>query len=101
MNPHTEGVLYAMVTDGGVGYTSVPTVAIQGSATAVAVVASGVVTHVLLTDRGDSYTTAPTITISGGGGTGAAATAHVGIVSTILQGLHRCGGTKQVGDLDL
>lgn len=57
------------VTNGGSGYTSIPTVTITGGsgsgATAAAVISdAGVVTAITVTDGGDDYTTAPTITIS-------------------------------------
>ncbi len=72
------------VTNGGAGYTSVPTVAITGGgayaagAEAGATVVNNIVTAVVVTRPGHDYETAPTVTISGGGGAGATATANIG-----------------------
>jgi hypothetical protein len=60
------------VTDGGIGYTSVPTVTFSGGgattqAIGTAVVNGGVVTAVILTSPGAGYIAAPTITFGGGG----------------------------------
>jgi len=56
------------VTNGGSGYTSIPTVTISGGsgegATAAAVISGGAVTAITVTDGGDGFTTAPTVTIS-------------------------------------
>ena len=81
-----QGVISRIdLTNGGTGYTSVPTVAITApaaggiQATAVASMAGGIVTGVIVTNEGSGYAAGshPAITISGGGGTGAAATAQV------------------------
>ncbi len=69
------------VTNGGSGYTSVPTVVISGGgggtgATATAIVTQGVVTSISLTNPGTGYTSLPAVTLSGGGGQGATATAN-------------------------
>jgi hypothetical protein len=87
------GILYGNVvksivlTDGGSGYTTAPTVTISGGggsgATATAIVASGKVTGITITSRGSLttsgpyYSSAPTVTFSGGGGAGAAAAATI------------------------
>lgn len=72
------------ITNGGSGYTSVPTVTISGGggsgATAVAQISGGKVTGLYLSSpgtgtAGTAYTSAPVVTITGGGGTGATATA--------------------------
>lgn len=79
------GALSAIsLTSGGTGYTSAPTVAITGGggtgATATATVSAGSVTGFTITNAGSGYTSAPTIALTGGGGgTGAAATAVVGL----------------------
>ncbi len=73
------------ITNGGSGYTTVPTVTITGGggsgATGTATISGGKVTGVILTNKGNIaapyYTVAPTIAFSGGGGTGAAATATI------------------------
>jgi FtsP/CotA-like multicopper oxidase with cupredoxin domain len=68
------------LTNGGIGYTSPPTVTISAptngtTATANATLAPRSVASVTVTNGGNSYTSAPTVGFSGGGGTGAAATA--------------------------
>jgi hypothetical protein len=69
------------ITNGGAGYTSVPTVNITGGgspttpATATAVVTQGIVTAITLTNPGAGYTSLPAVTLSGGGGSGATAVA--------------------------
>jgi len=74
------------VTNGGSGFTNVPTVTISApndangtQANAVATVLSGVVQTVSLNDGGSGYlaNSVPTITISGGGGSNATAIAGV------------------------
>lgn len=76
------GITEIDVTVGGSGYTSAPTVSVvdpKGSgAVAVATVANGVVTGVQVTTPGSGYTT-PSVTFTGGGGTGASATAKIGM----------------------
>lgn len=71
----------AVVTNGGTGYTTAPTVAFTGGggsgATGTAVVAGGAVTGINITSGGSGYTTPPTITFTGGDGDDAAATAEV------------------------
>jgi len=66
------------VTNGGTGYTSVPTVTISGGggtgASAIATVVNGVVTTIAVTNGGAGYTGTPTITITGVAGVGATAT---------------------------
>lgn len=68
------------VTNGGSGYTAVPTVSITGGggtgATATATISEGVVTGVSLTSFGSGYTSNPTIAFVGGGGSGATAVAR-------------------------
>lgn len=71
------GVVRAVVTAGGTGYTGAPSVAVNGAgsgATAIAVMAGTAVTEVLVVRPGSGYSSV-TLTFSGGGGTGAAATA--------------------------
>jgi FtsP/CotA-like multicopper oxidase with cupredoxin domain len=71
------------LTNGGTGYSSLPTVTISGGggsgATAAAGVINGSVSSIVLTNPGSGYTSPPQVTFSGGGGTGATATAQ-GIV---------------------
>ena len=71
------GIERIVVTDGGTGYTSTPTVEITGDgtgATATATVVGNVVTEITVTAKGTDYTVAD-ITITGGGGSDAAARA--------------------------
>lgn len=75
----------------GSGYTSAPAVAITGTgtgATAVAVLGTGTnagkVVAINITDPGSGYTGTPTVAITGGAGTGATATAAVGIVGNAV-----------------
>lgn len=77
------GVTGCLVTAGGSGYASAPTVTITApttaggvQATATATVTSGAVTAVTITNAGTLYSAAPTVSFSGGGGTGAAATGY-------------------------
>ena len=87
----STGVKAIAITNGGTGYTTIPTVTITGGggsgATATAAKpVGGKITSIIL-DRdpagikfyqeGDNYTSAPTVTITGGGGTGAVATASI------------------------
>jgi hypothetical protein len=77
----SEVVGSVIVTAGGSGYTTAPTVAFSGGgggtgATATATVFNGAVTGVTVTNPGSGYTSAPTVTFSGAG-TGAAATANL------------------------
>jgi hypothetical protein len=86
----TEQVGYQVgsiiVTNGGSGYTSQPTVTISSppetenaiQATAgVATIVNGVITGISVGNPGRGYTVPPIITISGGGGVGASASARI------------------------
>jgi phage tail sheath protein FI len=83
----TDGVASIALSEGGSGYTDVPTVTLTGGggtgASARAVIDSdaGEVTEVIIENPGMGYTTAPTIAFSGGGGVGAAAAATLGTVA--------------------
>jgi predicted secreted hydrolase len=67
------------ITDGGSGYTSAPTVTIEGDgsgASGLAVLdANGGVGQLVLLQPGTGYTETPTVTLTGGGGSGATAVA--------------------------
>ena len=69
------------ITNGGTGYTSVPTVTISGGsgsgATAVATIGTPAVVAVNVAAGGSQYGPAPGVVFAGGGGTGAAATANI------------------------
>ena len=72
------------VTNGGSGYTSIPTVAIDAPtgpgvavpAQAIATIENGAVTVVTVRSAGSQYESVPNVTFSGGGGSSAAATAE-------------------------
>ena len=89
------------ITNGGAGYTSVPTVTFSApgtpsgqTATGTAVVTGGVVTGITITNPGANYETVPTITISGGSPT-TPATAVAGLIDdyTVTETLGNINGT--------
>ena len=66
------------VGSGGTSYSSAPTVAVAGAATATATINSdGEVNGIAVTANGTGYVSAPAVTFSGGGGSGATATANL------------------------
>jgi len=71
-----------MLTAGGSGYTSTPTVTITGGggseATADAVLTGMSVSSFIITNSGNDYTSTPLVTITGGGGSGATGVAVLG-----------------------
>jgi hypothetical protein len=75
-----------VITSGGTGYTSAPTVVITPvggntpttAATATATVSGGAVTSISVTGNGSGYTSAPLISFTGGAGSGAQAIAYIG-----------------------
>lgn len=84
----STGIKTIVVADGGVGYTSAPTVTITGGggsgAMATAVVTAGKVSSVVLTPDpitgvklGNDYTSEPIVSFTGGGGSGAMATTTI------------------------
>jgi len=79
-------VISVAVTNGGSGYTDIPTVTLSGGggsgATATATISGGVVTGVILTSLGSGYTSAPAFSFSGGGGAGAVG--NVSLASSAL-----------------
>jgi hypothetical protein len=91
----TMGIAAISVINGGFGYTSPPSVEIQGDgfgARAVASIAAGVVTGITMTDSGAGYVSMPTVSISGGSGTSARAVLRstgVGSYTVIDQGSDR------------
>jgi predicted outer membrane repeat protein len=95
----------AVVTAGGKGFTSAPTVTLTGGggvgATAVATIADGQVTGVTITNPGSDYTSAPSVTFTGGGGKGAAATAILASpkISVTFTGFTVENGNANGGDV--
>ena len=78
----TGAVLTILVTNGGSGYTSAPSVSITsagtGASAAAALTTTGVVSAITVTNAGDGYSSAPAVTLTGGGSTtGATATASL------------------------
>jgi hypothetical protein len=77
---NTAHISSITVDDGGSGYTSSPTVTIDGGggsgATAHAVISGGKVTKINVTNGGSGYTSVPSVSLEGGGGSGAFATAN-------------------------
>jgi hypothetical protein len=97
IGPYLAGPIVSIsVTNGGSGYTSVPTVNFAaGAATATAVIDTdstsptfGQVTGVNIVNPG-SYTSSPSITFSGGGGSGAAA---ISALQLNTNGISHCSG---------
>lgn len=80
-----NAVTNIVVTSGGSGYTTPPTVTLLGGGftTAATVgtvtIVGGVITNIKVANPGSGYTTAPTVIINGGSGTGATATANIGV----------------------
>ncbi|NUU17595.1 multicopper oxidase domain-containing protein [Cellulomonas humilata] len=87
VDPVSGGIASVEVTAPGSGYTTAPQVTItggDGTAAAVATIAStGVVTRYVVDDPGAGYT-ALAVTVDGGGGTGATATAAGGVDAVII-----------------
>ncbi len=80
------------LTNGGSGYTTAPLVKISAgslaggannSATAYATISGGRVTGIVLTSPGAFYSSTPTITFEGTTGTGAAASATIGVIDPL------------------
>lgn len=91
------------VLNGGLGYTSAPSVMITGGggtgAAATAVVSNGQVVGINVTNHGSGYTSAPTVALSGGGGSGAtaaAAPAWSPIVITVPSGTTATPGSLTI-----
>ncbi len=82
-NNYANYVTFLVLTAGGSGYTSAPTVSFSGGggsgASAAAFITNGAVIGFRMVSLGSGYTSAPTVTLSGGGGAGAAANAFIGV----------------------
>jgi len=88
-----------IVSAGGSGYTSAPSVTFSApttgtTATGTAIIQNGAVVAVTVTDPGSGYTSAPTVTFSGGAGTGATATANLASALHILTNNHASPTSK-------
>lgn len=77
LNSSTVGEV--LVTAGGSGYTSAPTVTFSGGsgsgAQATATISGGAVTRINVTNAGSGYSSLPAVSLTGGGGSGATASA--------------------------
>ncbi|NDI17574.1 MAG: hypothetical protein EBY83_06370, partial [Verrucomicrobia bacterium] len=88
---HQTTMLYTItaikVINGGLGYTSAPSVEIVGGggsgATATATLSGDKVSSITIVSGGSRYTTTPSINLTGGGGTGASASPVVAIWSDL------------------
>jgi hypothetical protein len=80
---YSSYVTFVVLTAGGSGYTSAPSVSFSGGggsgATANAFITNGAVIGFRMLSLGSGYTSAPSVTLSGGGGSGATATAFIGV----------------------
>lgn len=103
-----SGVSSISVTNPGTGFTSAPTVTIDGDGTgasATAIIVNGRIQSIEIVNRGIDYTRA-TVTISGGGGYGASATAVIdGRIGTIRTVYYDTLAQRQIvdenaGDID-
>jgi len=91
------------ITAGGTGYTSAPTVVIQGDgdglAAGTATIASGAVTGVTITASGSGYSFA-FVTFTGGGGSNAAGTVNLGDADSLPALQSAVEGAAVNGTLD-
>jgi hypothetical protein len=96
-----SGISSIQVVNPGSGFTSAPTITINGDgtgATAAATILNGQIQRIDIVNRGIDYTRA-TVTISGGGGSGAVATAIIdGRVGTIRTVYYDSFAQRQVVD---
>jgi hypothetical protein len=96
-----SGVSSIQVTNPGAGFTSTPTITIEGDgvgANALAVIVNGRIQNIEVTNRGIDYTRA-TVTITGGGGYGATASAVIdGKTGTIRTVYYDSFAQRQVVD---
>ena len=75
--PSVQTIRRIAVTNPGAGYNAVPSVTIEGSATAYAVRNSNNgIAEIIITNRGEDYTYIPAVTIAAPGGSGTQATAE-------------------------
>ena len=85
------------VTSGGSGYTSAPTVSIDGDGSGASGIAvlddHGGVTQIVLLKPGTGFTQTPTVTLTGGGGSGATA---VAVRNSVTMTAPRADPTKDI-----
>ena len=85
----TSSVRSITLTNGGSGYTTIPTVVFTGANTTIATATANLtpttIASITVTAGGTGFTSAPTVVFTGGGGSGATATAAFsgGAVTTI------------------
>ena len=90
--PFYQGqIIRVVVTAGGSGYTSAPTITINtttgSGAVFIPVILSGALVSVIVVNAGENYVSADTVSISGGGGAGATADLEVGPQTGTYPGL--------------
>ncbi len=88
-------VVRIQITNGGVGYTSAPTISLNTGtgAEGFATVTNGVITAITVTDGGFGYAGAPRITIGSSVGGGATATSTVNAAGAVTGVTVTAGGT--------
>lgn len=81
LGPAGGSIEALVVTAGGTGFSSAPTITFTGGggsgATATAIILGGAVTAITVTAAGTGFTARPTVVFTGGGGTGATARADL------------------------
>lgn len=79
------GIKQITITNGGTGYTAVPTVSFTGGggmgATAVARITDGSISAIDIINVGTNYSSAPEVTLTGGNGTGFNATVTLSVLA--------------------
>ncbi len=84
----SKSIASVTLSNSGIGYSSRPTVAINGGGTgATAVVNDLKLVSISLGSGGTNYTSAPTVSITGGGGSGAIATATINAATKVVTGI--------------
>ncbi len=102
LNPApTFSIGVVSVTNGGVNYTSAPTVSFTGGggsgAAATAILSGNQVVAITVTGTGAGYTSAPTVSLANGGGSGATA---IALFKAVPDGVNPATTTPQFGGLN-
>lgn len=88
MGTALKAVIGAVVTSGGSGYLTAPTVTFTGGggtgAAAQAIIYRGTVVYIRITAEGTGYTSAPAAALTGGGGSGAGCTPYIQSPTAVL-----------------